>query len=227
MLELPTLPPSRRILVTGGTGYIGRALIPLLLDRGHEVRAIVRPASLDKLPAGAVPVRADPLQPESIIPPLRGCDTVVHLIGVAKPSPAKARQFRDVDLASIRAMTHAIAAVDSGPHLVYLSVAQPASVMKAYLAVRAEGEALIRALNIPATFVRPWYVLGPGHRWPYLLTPVYALLRAIPATRNSATRLGLVTLSQMIAALVHAVENPPTDVRIVDVPAIRAAVRKS
>jgi uncharacterized protein YbjT (DUF2867 family) len=223
MHDVPSLPPSRRILVTGGTGYLGRALIPVLLERGHEVRAIARETSLDKLPDGAVPVRGDALRANDIIPPLRGCDTVVHLVGVPKPSPAKAKQFRDVDLASIRATTQAIAAVDSGPHLVYLSVAQPASMMKAYIAVRAEGEALIRALDIPATFVRPWYVLGPGHRWPYLFLPVYALMRALPVTREPAIRLGLVTLPQMIATMVDAIEHPPVDVRIVDVPAIKAA----
>src|SRR5215831_3423834 len=57
-----------------------------------------------------------------------------------------------------------------------------------------------RATIVPATILRPWYVLGPGHRWPYLLVPVYALLRQIPATRAAAERLGLVTLGQMIAA---------------------------
>jgi len=222
MHDLPPLPPSRRILVTGGTGYIGRALIPILLERGHEVRAVVRASSIDKLPDGVVPIRGDALQSNDLIPPLRGCDTVVHLVGVPKPSPAKARQFREIDLASIQATTQAIAAVGCGPHLVYLSVAQPAPMMKAYLAVRAEGESMIRALKIPATFLRPWYVLGPGHRWPLALTPFYALMRALPATRESATRLGLVTLPQMIAALVQSIEHPPVDVRIVDVPTIKA-----
>jgi hypothetical protein len=72
-----------------------------------------------------------------------------------------------------------------------------------------------------ATIVRPWYVLGPGHRWPYALLPIYAALERIPATREAAARLGLVKLPQMVAALVHAVEHPPDGVRVLDVPAIR------
>lgn len=47
--------------------------------------------------------------------------------------------------------------------------------------------------------------------------------RGKDSTRQSARRLGLVTLAQMVNALVDAVENPPTGIRIVDVPAIRAA----
>jgi hypothetical protein len=72
------------------------------------------------------------------------------------------------------------------------------------------------------TILRPWYVLGPGHRWPYLLLPMYWLMERIPATRASALSLGLVTLPQMLNALVAAVERPAQGTRIVDVPAIRA-----
>ena len=74
--------------------------------------------------------------------------------------------------------------------------------MRAYIAARQEGEALVAASGIPATVLRPWYVLGPGHRWPYLLLPFYALLRWLSSTRASAERLGLVTRPAMIAALV-------------------------
>src|SRR3954468_8451539 len=89
----------------------------------------------------------DALNPTDIARALPGIDTVVHLVGVPKPSPTKARQFRDIDLVSIKATVDAISSSASRPHLVYLSVAQPAPVMKAYVAVRAEGEALIRAGN--------------------------------------------------------------------------------
>jgi uncharacterized protein YbjT (DUF2867 family) len=94
--------------------------------------------------------------------------------------------------------------------------------MRAYQEVRAEGERLIEATGIPATFLRPWYVLGPGHRWPYLLLPAYWLLERLPATRESARRLGLVSLPQMVRALIFAVENPPASgARVLEVPDIR------
>ena len=44
-----------------------------------------------------------------------------------------------------------------------------------------EGEAAVAATGIPTTFLRPWYVLGPGHYWPYALVPLYALGAAAPA----------------------------------------------
>jgi hypothetical protein len=55
-----------------------------------------------------------------------------------------------------------------------------------------------------------------------LLKPVYALFEILPATRDAARRLGLVTLDEMVAALAHAVEHPPERLRICAVPEIRA-----
>jgi uncharacterized protein YbjT (DUF2867 family) len=105
-------------------------------------------------------------------------------------------------------------------HVVYVSVAQPAPVMLAYQAARGEAERALAASGLPHTIVRPWYVLGPGHRWPYALLPAYWLLERLPQTRDRAKRLGLVTLDQMVTALVAAVEAPAAS-RIVEVPEIR------
>jgi uncharacterized protein YbjT (DUF2867 family) len=93
--------------------------------------------------------------------------------------------------------------------------------MQAYQAVRSEVESLLRESGVPATVLRPWYVLGPGHRWPYLLIPFYWIMELLPSKRETAQRLGLVTHAQMIAALVRAVEEPTTNFRVVAVPQIK------
>lgn len=211
---------GKTVFVTGATGYIGRALIPRLLARGHRVLALVRARSESRVTPGAEVVIGDALDAATYAARVPSRATFIHLVGVAHPSPKKAREFRDVDLASLKAAL-AAAAPAGVAHFVYLSVAHPAPVMKAYWGARAEGEAFLVATGLPATILRPWYVLGPSHRWPYALVPLYALLERIPATRDGARRLGLVTLEQMTAALAVAVETPPTGVRIVTAPEIR------
>jgi uncharacterized protein YbjT (DUF2867 family) len=162
------------------------------------------------------------LDPEAIAGALRSNDTLVHLVGTPHPNPSKAREFQRVDLPSIRASVAAAQRVGIA-HLVYVSVAQPAPVMRAFIAVRAQGEAMIREAGLTATILRSWYVLGPGHRWATALIPLYKFAELWPATRETARRLGLVTLTQMVHALAAAIENPTPkgQARVVDVPAIK------
>ncbi len=211
------------VFVTGGTGYIGRTLIAALVARRHAVTAVVRPASTNRVPGGAASVGGDVLDAATFVHLLRPDATLVHLVGTPHPNPSKASEFERVDLASIKASVEAARRAGIG-QLVYVSVAQPAPVMRAYVAARAAGEAAIAEAKLTATILRPWYVVGQGHRWPILLKPLYWIWEWLPGTRDTARRLGLVTVEQIVAALVHAIEEPPAAgaIRIVDVPAIRA-----
>jgi nucleoside-diphosphate-sugar epimerase len=220
----------RHVFVTGGTGYIGLALLGALVTRGHKVRALVRPSSAGRLPAGVGPVFGNALDADSYTDEVPPADTFVQLVGTPHPAPRKAAEFSRVDLPSGLAAVNASVAAHVR-HLVYVSVAHPAPVMQEYVAARAAVEARIceacATSWLAATVLRPWYVLGPGHRWPYLLAPLYALGRALPSTRAGAQRLGLVTHAQMVAALVEAVEHPPdgslSEPRVWEVPRIARA----
>jgi uncharacterized protein YbjT (DUF2867 family) len=214
---------GRDVFVTGATGYIGRRLVTALVARGHRVRALVRPESAPRAPAGVTTVVGNALDAATFAASVTPMDTIVHLVGTPHPSPSKAAEFQRVDLASARASVTA-ARLARAPHFVYVSVAHPAPVMHAYIEARSAGERAIAEAGLTATILRPWYVLGPGHRWPALLVPLYAIARLIPSQREGAERLGLVTLQQMVDTLVHAVEDPPASgtIRIVEVPGIRS-----
>jgi uncharacterized protein YbjT (DUF2867 family) len=212
-----------RVVVTGGTGYVGRPLIERLLSRGHEVTALARAESRDRVPRGARIVEGSALAAGDVMRALSDACSLVLLVGTPHPSPAKAKQFREVDLVAAQAAAEAATRFGRVARIVYVSVAHPAPAMKAYIDVRVEGERLLGATGVPLTVLRPWYVLGPGHWWPYALLPLYAVFERIPSTRESARRLGLVTHRQMIAALMRAIEQPNDNgVRVVEVPEIRA-----
>jgi len=215
---------SSRVFVTGATGYVGRS-VPVLLNRGHRVAALVRSGSESKAPRGCEIVVGDPFDRWTFVKAIAPGDTFLQLVGVPRPSPAKAQQFLDIDLRSARESIAAARAAEVG-HFVYVSVAQPAPVMQAYQAARHQAEQTLVSSGLRHTILRPWYVLGPGHRWPYALLPMYWLMERLPGTRESARRLGLVTLPQMVAAIVEAIENPPQSARVVEVPEIRKAATK-
>lgn len=201
---------------------MGRSLIPALAERGHDVQALVRPGSEGKLPPNCPLLFGDALDAASYAAKVPPADTFVQLVGYPKPDPRKAKQFREVDLKS--GLAGVAAAKQAGiQHFVYVSVAHPAPIMQVYTEPRIEVEETIRASGLNATVLRPWYVLGPDHRWPYVLLPAYWIAALLPGSRETARRLGLVTLKQMIRALVNAVESPAQGIRVVEVPQIRRA----
>jgi len=211
---------QHEVFLTGGTGFLGRSLASELLRRGHRVRALARPGSESRIVPGCEVVHGEALRADTYVANVAPADTFVHLVGVAHPSPSKAAEFRSIDLPSCREAVQAAKQAGVG-HFVYLSVARPAPMMREFQAVRAEGEQMVIESGIPASFVRPWYVLGPGRRWPIALKPFYALARAFPATREGAIRLALVTLEQMTQTLAWAVENPPERLQSFEPPQIK------
>ncbi len=209
-----------RVFLTGSTGYLGRATSAALLARGHTVDALCRASAKDRVANGATPVVGDPLDAATYVSALRPDHVVVHLVGTPKPAPWKAESFQRVDLGSVQQLARATAQSPVS-HIVYVSVAQPAPAMHAYIDARRRAETVLHETRIPLTILRPWYVLGPGHRWPVALVPMYWIAERIPSLRDGARRLGLVTLTQMVVALVRAAETAGSESRLVEVPQIR------
>jgi nucleoside-diphosphate-sugar epimerase len=206
---------NRTVFITGATGYIGSRLIPLLSANGFEITALVRKGSENKIKSKCRIITGNPFDSDSFKDKIKPCETFIQLLGAAHPSPSKAEEFKKIDLVS--AQESVKAAIYAGiEHFIYLSVAEPAPVMKEYIAVRKESERLIREAGFNATFIKPWYVLGPGHRWPYLIFPFYWMFMIFPPARETAKRLYPVKLKQVLNAILYSAKNPPEGIRIFD-----------
>lgn len=211
----------KAIFITGGTGYIGKRLIKLLLQRGHRVIVLVRKGSENKVPAGAEMVIGDPFDAKTFQQYIPNGAVFIQLLGVSHPSPSKAEQFKQIDLRSVKASADA-AAIAGVSHFIYISVSMtPSKIMAAYQSVRKQGEEYCMSKNLNCTFIRPWYVLGPGHWWPVLLLPFYGIAMLVPSWNKKAKAMGLVTISQMINTLVKAVEANPDKKRIIEIEEIK------
>lgn len=94
---MPVVTPQDGIFVTGGSGFVGRRLLPELLALGKPVFALDRSGSLAAMAgaAGLTVVRGDLLQPETYRSVLRSCDVVVHL--AAATGRAEASEHRRVN----------------------------------------------------------------------------------------------------------------------------------
>jgi len=101
------------VLVTGGTGTLGRAVVPLLLDAGHRVRVMSR-RSRPAVPERATAVQADVRTGTGVERAVADCDVVVH----AATSPR--RRVKQTEVDGTRHVAAAARAV--GAHLVYVSI---------------------------------------------------------------------------------------------------------
>lgn len=212
----------RQVVVAGGTGYIGRALVENLCGKGFDVTAIARAESVSKVPTGCRAIVGNVLDSRTYRDEMPAGSTFVHLVGVAHPAPWKGEAFRSIDLVSLE-QSVAAAKHSGAAHFVFVSVAHPSPMMKEFIKVRVACEEKIAQSGLNATILRPWYVLGPGHYWPYALIPFYRVLESIPATREGAVRLGLVKHPQMVRALAAAVASDLAGIRILETEQIRAA----
>ncbi|MDO3625301.1 SDR family oxidoreductase [Mucilaginibacter sp. BT774] len=199
------------VFITGGTGYIGKRLISILLNERYDVTALVREQSVKKLPNGCKAVIGSPFDAATYLNSVPADCIFIHLLGVSHPGPKKKLLFYSVDLASLKVSVEA--AKQAGvKHFIYMSVAQyPTKVMADYQEARRQGEEAVLASELTSTLIRPWYVVGPGHYWPLLFQPVFKLLEIIPSTSVQAKALALVSLKQMLLALKNTVIYPPKE----------------
>ncbi len=207
----------KTVFITGGTGYIGKRLTKHLIRRGHKVLLLVRKGSEHKVPKEAKAITADPFNANSFQSFIPKDAVFVQLLGVSHPSPKKAKQFKEIDLPSVKASADA-ATVANVSQFIYISVAMsPSKLLAAYQNVRKEGEEYCKEKGMNCTFIRPWYVLGPGHWWPVILLPFYGLAELIPSWRKQARSKGLVTIRQMLGTLINAIESEPLPLRIFEI----------
>lgn len=212
------------VFITGGTGYMGKRLIKKLVARGCDVTALVRKGSEGKLPKGVRAIIADPFDANTFQQWIPKGAVYLQLLGVPHPSPRKAQLFRQIDLRSVTASADAAIAAKVS-HFVYVSVAMTETkLMKDFQDVRREGEGYLLTKGFPCTFIRPWYVLGPGHWWPVFLLPAYGIAKLVPAWKEKAKAFGLVTIGQMIQTLADVAEAPPQRVRIIEIPQIGKSI---
>ncbi|MDF3074104.1 MAG: epimerase [Alphaproteobacteria bacterium] len=155
-----------RIAVTGATGFVGQALVPRLLQAGHQVRILARQLP-QFAPGAAGPVElvlGDLTQAAALERLVAGADAVLHLAGLIK-----ARREADFFAVNRDGVANLLAAIDppATPRLILLSsLAAREPLISPYAASKRAGEEILRNAphGLPWLALRAPVVYGPGDR---------------------------------------------------------------
>jgi len=198
------------ILVTGATGFIGRALVRHLSDAGQQVRVLLRSSpNSPRLPRGVpMEVAVVSLNDErGVRAALRGVKQIYHLVSAS--SQGRRGNLLTTDIEGTRTLAQAAANADI-ERLIFLSHIG-ADRASAFPIQKAKGiaEEHIRQSGVPYTIIRSSIVYGPEDRFTNNLS---ALLRAIPGffpiPSDGRSLLQPLWVEDLVTCLVWSLQNP-------------------
>ena len=200
-----------RVLVTGGTGFVGTHVVNKLLQRGHEVAVLARdPAKTrNRYNRPVEAVAGDVLDPASFANAASGREALVHLVGIIHE---KGRQT--FDRMHREAAANAVAAAGSAGALRLLHMSAMGSSEDSpseYGRSKAAGEKAVRASGLDWTIFRPSIIFGPGDGFVSLLAPIVRHNPGfIPVIGPGTTRFQPVSVYDVARLFADALEKPET-----------------
>ena len=165
------------VLVTGATGFLGRRVVPALLERHHQVRCLVHTPGRERVfPPRTVDIQyGDILDPDAVAAAFNGIDAVVHLVGTIRR-----RNRNTYDQVNRQGVANVVAAaIDARvKHLVFASaIGATDNTSYPYLYSKWQGEQLVIKSGLPYTVVQSSIIFGPGDDF---LNTIAAMVKSLP-----------------------------------------------
>lgn len=193
------------VALTGGTGFLGRAIARHLVARGWRLRGLRRPAATD-LPAGVEAIPGSLEDPDSLRRLVQGAAAVVHCAGAVRGAGPAA--FDAVNRDGVARLARAAAEAVPPVRVLHISsLAARHPHLSPYAASKRAGERALAAAGVEAVVLRPPAVYGPGDRE---LRPLLAwMARGLALLLGPrAARFSLLHVDDLAAAVARLLEAP-------------------
>jgi NADH dehydrogenase len=206
-----------RILVTGGTGVIGKPTVDRLVRRGHSVRLLSREAERD---AALWPERVEPCagsiaDEEALRGAAEGCDAILHIAGIVAEDPP-ATTFESVNVEGTRRLlTEAERA--GRPRFIYVSSLGAERGSSPYHRSKRAAEDLVRGYPGRWLILRPGGVYGPGDEVVSTLLKMVRALPAVPVVGRGEQPFQPIWAEDLAECLVLALERPEPSAAVLEV----------
>jgi NADH dehydrogenase len=204
---------TRRIFVTGATGFVGRAVIPALRAHGHAVRCLVRRGSEPALRGleAIERVEGDVLSPPTLERGMAGCDTVIHLVGIIRERPAALSTFERVHTQGTVNVLEACAATGARRYLHMSALGSRPGARSRYHRSKWAAEEAVRASALAWTIFRPSIIYGRGDEFVTMLAGLVRRTPLVPVLGSGQQRLQPVAVEHVAEGFARAVDAPATE----------------
>jgi NADH dehydrogenase len=152
---------AQRVFVTGGSGFVGHAVLAELLAHGFHVTALVNRAGLDEFAPRITIVRGGLFDPHVLDAGLDGADAVIHLVGIIFEKPARGITFQRIHVDGTRAVLDAAKRAGVRRFLHMSSLGTRPNAVGEYHRTKYTGEEFVRASGLDWTIFRPSMIHGP------------------------------------------------------------------
>ena len=201
---------AQRVFVTGGTGFVGKAVIRALLAQGFLVRCLVRPGSehdlkgfesIDRVPG-------DVLQPDGLAASVEGCSALVHLVGIIREQRGRGVTFDRLHTQATRNVL-ALARAAGIKRFAQMSAlgARPGARAR-YHQTKWEAEEAVRASDLEWTILRPSIIFGRGDAFMSVLGRAVKRLPVMPVLGDGRYRLQPIPVEQVAEGFARALRTP-------------------
>lgn len=207
-----------KVLLTGGTGYVGRALREKLRDNGHDVRLLVRRESAHRVGPGEgyEIVQGDVLDSHACLRAADGCAAVVHLVGIIREFPEDGTTYVAMHTEATYNVLDAARrmGIERFVHMSALG-ARPESRSR-YHTTKFEAEEIVRNSGQRWTIFRPSVIFHPGA--PFIRELVDLVHRpVVPMINGGRALLQPVSLENVTDAMARSLHMPETQGRVFEV----------
>lgn len=204
----------REVLVTGGTGFVGRHVCRALIARGLLPRLLIRGDSEGKVPAdirekGRITL-GDVTDRESVEYAMQGTSAVIHLVGIIREFPSKGITFERLHVAGTKNVVDA--AIRWGiPRLVHMSaLGARAGGPTRYFDTKGRAEECVRSSGLAWTIFRPSLIFGPGDQFVNELGRLLRIAPFFPVPGDGKYQLQPVFVGDVAKGFADAVLRPET-----------------
>jgi uncharacterized protein YbjT (DUF2867 family) len=185
------------ILVTGGTGHLGRELVPLLVAAGHNVRVLSRRPGPDH-------IVGDLVSGEGIADAVEGVDILVHLASGAADNGVRGLGYGSSKKTDVDPTARLVKLLDPETHVVYISIVGVDKIPLGYYRAKRECEQIIERSGLPLTILRTtqWHTLADEFSRRLAKSPVVLVPKGV--------RLQLLDVGEVARRMAALIETGPS-----------------